>query len=102
MAQTSQPRNPRHAPEPIAAALPLRDELAPYHLMDEVRLVGALVERAVYTADERRRITETARRLVHAVRAGKGRYGGIDAFLGPPGRRLGRARLVPRLTSAAA
>ena len=82
MAQTRQPRNPRHTAEPsIAAALPARDELAPYHLMDEVRLVGALVERAVYTADERRRITDTARRLVHAVRAGKGRYGGIDAFL---------------------
>jgi RHH-type proline utilization regulon transcriptional repressor/proline dehydrogenase/delta 1-pyrroline-5-carboxylate dehydrogenase len=82
MAQTSQPRNPRHTAKPaIAAALPPRDELAPYHLMDEIRLVGALVERAVYTADERRRITDAARRLVHAVRAGKGRYGGIDAFL---------------------
>ncbi len=58
-----------------------RDELSAYHLMDEIRLVGALVERAVYTTDERRRIADTARRLVHAARAGKGAHGGIDAFM---------------------
>ena len=49
--------------------------------MDEVRLVGGLIERAVYTTDERRRIADTARRLVHAVRAARGRDGGIDAFV---------------------
>ena len=49
--------------------------------MDEVRLVGGLIERAVFTADERRRIADTARRLVHAVRAARGRHGGIDAFV---------------------
>jgi RHH-type proline utilization regulon transcriptional repressor/proline dehydrogenase/delta 1-pyrroline-5-carboxylate dehydrogenase len=65
MAQTSDARNLSQA----SPALPGRDEIASYHLMDEVRLVGALIERAVYTTDERRRIADTARRLVHAVRA---------------------------------
>ena len=77
MAQTSDARNLSQAP----AALPPRDEIASYHLMDEVRLVGGLIERAVFTGDERRRIADTARRLVHAVRAAHGRHGGIDAFV---------------------
>ena len=77
MAQTSDVRNLSQA----QPALPPRDEIASYHLMDEVRLVGGLIERAVYTTDERRRIADTARRLVHAVRAARGRDGGIDAFV---------------------
>ncbi len=77
MAQTRDARNLSQAP----SALPPRDEIASYHLMDEVRLVGGLIERAVYTTDERRRIADTARRLVHAVRAAHGQHGGIDAFV---------------------
>lgn len=77
MAQTSDARNLSRMPP----ALPPRDEVASYHLMDEVRLVGGLIERAVYTTDERRRIADTARRLVHAVRAARGQHGGIDAFV---------------------
>ncbi len=58
-----------------------RDEISEFHLRDEARLVGGLVERAVYTADERRRIAELARKLVGTARAGRARHGGIDAFM---------------------
>jgi RHH-type proline utilization regulon transcriptional repressor/proline dehydrogenase/delta 1-pyrroline-5-carboxylate dehydrogenase len=61
--------------------LPSREELPSYHLRDEAQLVGALAERAIYTEDERRRIAEVARRLVHAARAGRAKYSGIDAFM---------------------
>ncbi len=62
-------------------ALPPRDEIAAYHLMDEARLVGGLTERAIYTSDERRRIAELARRFVTNVRADQQTHGGLDAFL---------------------
>jgi RHH-type proline utilization regulon transcriptional repressor/proline dehydrogenase/delta 1-pyrroline-5-carboxylate dehydrogenase len=58
-----------------------RDEISSYLLMDEKRLVGGLIERAVYTADERRRAGEIARRLVHTARSKLASHGGIDAFL---------------------
>ena len=61
--------------------LPPRDEIAAHNLMDEQRLVGALIERAVFTEDERRRAQEAARRLVHATRASKGEHAGVDAFM---------------------
>ena len=48
----------------MAARLPPRDEIAAYHLFDEPRLMGGLVERAIYTEDERRRIGDLASRLV--------------------------------------
>ncbi|MEZ5842127.1 MAG: bifunctional proline dehydrogenase/L-glutamate gamma-semialdehyde dehydrogenase PutA [Hyphomicrobiaceae bacterium] len=60
---------------------PPRDEIAAYHMMEELRLVGGLIERAVYTSDERRRIADLARRLVHATRASQHKHSGIDAFL---------------------
>ncbi|HXF55491.1 MAG TPA: bifunctional proline dehydrogenase/L-glutamate gamma-semialdehyde dehydrogenase PutA [Hyphomicrobiaceae bacterium] len=61
--------------------LPPRDEIAAYYLYDETRLVGGLIERAVYTEHERRRIADIARRLVEAVRAGRQHDSGIDAFM---------------------
>ncbi len=61
--------------------LPPRDEIAAHYLMDEQRLVGALIERAVFTEDERRRAQDAARRLVHATRANKAEFSGIDAFM---------------------
>ncbi|HEX7075702.1 MAG TPA: bifunctional proline dehydrogenase/L-glutamate gamma-semialdehyde dehydrogenase PutA [Hyphomicrobiaceae bacterium] len=61
--------------------IPPRDEIAAYHLMDEQRLVGALIERAIFAEDERRRIGDLARRFVHAARAGRHKYSGIDAFM---------------------
>ncbi len=61
--------------------VPPREEIAPYHLIEEKRLVGALVERAIFAEDERRRIADLARRLVHAARAGRHKYSGVDAFM---------------------
>ena len=58
-----------------------RDEIASYHLADESRLLGSLLERAVYTADERRAAGALATRLVAAARSERGRHGGIDAFM---------------------
>ena len=63
------------------AMLPPRDEIASHHLIDEPRLVGGLIERAVYTEDERRRTADIARRLVHAARANHMNHAGVDAFM---------------------
>ncbi|MDX2257566.1 MAG: bifunctional proline dehydrogenase/L-glutamate gamma-semialdehyde dehydrogenase PutA [Hyphomicrobiaceae bacterium] len=63
------------------AELPPRHEIAAAHLTEEGRLVGGLIERAVFSADERRRTGEIARQLVHAARAGHQRFGGVDAFM---------------------
>ncbi|HUS96731.1 MAG TPA: bifunctional proline dehydrogenase/L-glutamate gamma-semialdehyde dehydrogenase PutA, partial [Hyphomicrobiaceae bacterium] len=51
------------------------------HLYDENRLVGGLIERAIYTSDERRRAHDLARRLVEAMRKSAPNEAGIDAFL---------------------
>ncbi len=64
-----------------AGRLPSFDEIATHHLIDETRLVGGLVERAVYTEDERRRTAEIARRLVQDARADQSQHGGVDAFM---------------------
>ncbi|WP_372641453.1 bifunctional proline dehydrogenase/L-glutamate gamma-semialdehyde dehydrogenase PutA [Hyphomicrobium sp.] len=61
--------------------LPNRDEFAAQYLMDEQRLVGALIERALFTEDERRRTADVARRLVHTARAAKASHAGVDAFM---------------------
>jgi RHH-type proline utilization regulon transcriptional repressor/proline dehydrogenase/delta 1-pyrroline-5-carboxylate dehydrogenase len=70
----------RTAPQ-AAIELPPRDEIASYHLVEEMRLVGGLIERAIYTEDERRRTADIARRLVHSARAGRHKFSGIDAFM---------------------
>ncbi|MEQ1717864.1 MAG: proline dehydrogenase family protein, partial [Hyphomicrobium sp.] len=64
-----------------ARDLPSRDEIAAHHLMDEHRTIGALIERAVFTEDERRRAGDIARHLVHATRASKSLHGNVDAFM---------------------
>jgi RHH-type transcriptional regulator, proline utilization regulon repressor / proline dehydrogenase / delta 1-pyrroline-5-carboxylate dehydrogenase len=61
--------------------LPPRDEVSAYHLADESRLIGSLIERAHSTPDEQRRTGEIARNLVHAIRANPANHGGIDAFM---------------------
>jgi RHH-type transcriptional regulator, proline utilization regulon repressor / proline dehydrogenase / delta 1-pyrroline-5-carboxylate dehydrogenase len=66
---------------PMTLTLPPRDEIAAYHLFDELRLMGGLVERAIYTEDERRRISELAGRLARAARTNRDKHGGIDAFM---------------------
>jgi len=65
----------------LAGDLLPRDEIAQYHLYDETRLVGGLIERAIYTADERRRAHDLATRLVRAMRAASPADLGVDAFL---------------------
>ncbi|PWT84491.1 MAG: bifunctional proline dehydrogenase/L-glutamate gamma-semialdehyde dehydrogenase [Proteobacteria bacterium] len=61
--------------------LPARDEIAAYHLFDEARLVSGLAERAIVTADERRRVAQLAGQLVRSARASRHRHGGVDAFM---------------------
>ncbi len=61
--------------------LPPMDEISAHHLIDETRLVGGLIERAIYSADERRRAIEIARRLVMDARSRQGQHGGVDAFM---------------------
>ncbi len=73
--------------EPTAAVrekaqpLPPRDEIAAHHLIDETRLLDRLLERAVFSEDERRRSAEIARRLVHSARASHDKHAGVDAFM---------------------
>ena len=74
------------AKTPVADAVPQlaqpsRDEIAAYHLMDERRLLSGLAERAICTADERRRVADLASRLVRSARASRHRHGGVDAFM---------------------
>jgi RHH-type transcriptional regulator, proline utilization regulon repressor / proline dehydrogenase / delta 1-pyrroline-5-carboxylate dehydrogenase len=69
------------AEEALPLVLPARDEMAAYHLFDENRLTSGLVERAIFTADERRRIAELAARLVRSARSSRHRHGGVDAFM---------------------
>jgi RHH-type proline utilization regulon transcriptional repressor/proline dehydrogenase/delta 1-pyrroline-5-carboxylate dehydrogenase len=64
-----------------ARGLPPRDEIATYHLMEEDRLVGGLVERAIFTAEEKRRVATLAYRLVEAVREGRQRTSAIDQLM---------------------
>jgi RHH-type proline utilization regulon transcriptional repressor/proline dehydrogenase/delta 1-pyrroline-5-carboxylate dehydrogenase len=81
---------PTRAAPPVGsdAALPPgppRDEIAAWHLMDEAALVDRLMERAIFTADERARIAGRAAQLVRAARANRHKHGGIDAFMGEYG-----------------
>jgi RHH-type proline utilization regulon transcriptional repressor/proline dehydrogenase/delta 1-pyrroline-5-carboxylate dehydrogenase len=69
-----------HSP-PLSADLPARDEISSHLLIDELRLVGGLIERAVFTEDERRRTADLARRLVMSARANRAQHSGIDAFM---------------------
>ena len=78
--RTPAPANKTVAAAP-AAPIPDRDEIASYLLFDERRLVGGLIERAVYTEDERRRIADLAKGFVLKARASQGQHGGIDAFM---------------------
>jgi RHH-type transcriptional regulator, proline utilization regulon repressor / proline dehydrogenase / delta 1-pyrroline-5-carboxylate dehydrogenase len=63
------------------AKLPSRDEISAHYLLDERELLDRLIERAVFSDDERRRSSDLARRLVNGVRADKGKHAGVDAFM---------------------
>ncbi len=61
--------------------LPDRSAIAQQLFADETVLVRKLAAEVQMTADEQRRVAERARELVSAVRAGRRRQGGIDAFM---------------------
>ncbi|MEQ1698213.1 MAG: bifunctional proline dehydrogenase/L-glutamate gamma-semialdehyde dehydrogenase PutA, partial [Hyphomicrobiaceae bacterium] len=65
----------------LLAGLPPFEEISAHHLMDERRLVGDLVERAVFTPDERVRAGDVARSIVTEARGASGKLAGIDAFM---------------------
>ncbi len=61
--------------------VPDRSALWDYTLMDEAVLVRSLVRKARVAPGTRGDIEALARRLVHAVRAGRRQAGGVDAFM---------------------
>jgi RHH-type proline utilization regulon transcriptional repressor/proline dehydrogenase/delta 1-pyrroline-5-carboxylate dehydrogenase len=67
--------------EDLQRSLPPRDEFSAQYLTDEWKLIGALIERAFFAEDERYRIADVARRLVHTARTNKAEHSGIDAFM---------------------
>jgi RHH-type proline utilization regulon transcriptional repressor/proline dehydrogenase/delta 1-pyrroline-5-carboxylate dehydrogenase len=56
-------------------------EISDAHLRDESAVIESLINRIELDKAQQRRIEATARRLVHAVRAGRRPVGGIDAFM---------------------
>lgn len=62
-------------------ALPSRSAIAVRLFADETATVRALAAEAALSVDDQRRVAELARQLVAAVRAGRTRQGGIDAFM---------------------
>ncbi|MEZ5776113.1 MAG: bifunctional proline dehydrogenase/L-glutamate gamma-semialdehyde dehydrogenase PutA [Hyphomicrobiaceae bacterium] len=73
--------SPERLTGPDTPDLPSRDDIAQHYLADEARVLGALIVRAMMSGDEKRRVEDLAKRLVHAGRAGRQKFGGIDAFL---------------------
>jgi RHH-type proline utilization regulon transcriptional repressor/proline dehydrogenase/delta 1-pyrroline-5-carboxylate dehydrogenase len=61
--------------------LPSRDDIARLYLADEAKLVRSLAQEARLTQEERGRAEDLARRLVHAARAGRRKFGGVDRFM---------------------
>jgi RHH-type proline utilization regulon transcriptional repressor/proline dehydrogenase/delta 1-pyrroline-5-carboxylate dehydrogenase len=65
----------------VSPKLPSREAIGEALLADEDKLVGALIEKARFSAAERQRIKSVATRLVVAARAGRHESGGVDSFL---------------------
>ena len=61
--------------------LPSRSAIAARLFADETATVRALAAEAALSAEDQRRVAELARQLVAAVRAGRTKQGGIDAFM---------------------
>jgi len=61
--------------------LPDRSAIAAHTLIDETELVHNLIERARFAENQRGDVESIARRLVHAVRAGRRQSGGVDEFM---------------------
>jgi RHH-type proline utilization regulon transcriptional repressor/proline dehydrogenase/delta 1-pyrroline-5-carboxylate dehydrogenase len=62
-------------------ALPSRSAIAARLFADETATVRVLAAEAALSADDQKRVAELARQLVAAVRAGRTKQGGIDAFM---------------------
>ncbi|GBF25749.1 bifunctional protein PutA [bacterium MnTg02] len=58
-----------------------RSNITAHYLTDETALVNALIEKARLSRAENRKVEDIARQLVQAVRVGRRRFGGIDAFI---------------------
>ena len=61
--------------------LPDRSAIAAHTLIDETELVHSLIERARFDDAQLTEVEAIARRLVHAVRAGRRQSGGVDEFM---------------------
>jgi RHH-type proline utilization regulon transcriptional repressor/proline dehydrogenase/delta 1-pyrroline-5-carboxylate dehydrogenase len=72
---------PAHARAGDAPQLPSREAIAALFLKDEAEVVAGLLGPADFTAAERQRIAELAKRLVESARASRHSYGGVDAFM---------------------
>ncbi len=77
----AEPRKTIPADAADSSRFPPRDEIAAHLLMDDNRLVDRLIERAVFTEDERRRAAEIARLIAHGARANSLKHAGVDAFM---------------------
>jgi RHH-type transcriptional regulator, proline utilization regulon repressor / proline dehydrogenase / delta 1-pyrroline-5-carboxylate dehydrogenase len=62
-------------------SLPARSEIAAKLFAGEAAVVRQLAAEAALSTGDQRRVTELARQLVAAVRAGRRQQGGIDAFM---------------------
>ena len=65
----------------VQMSFPAQDKLSEYTFADETELVEQLIERARFSSNEARQIDVIARRLAHAARAGRRKFGGVDAFM---------------------
>ncbi|QPC41638.1 bifunctional proline dehydrogenase/L-glutamate gamma-semialdehyde dehydrogenase PutA [Kaustia mangrovi] len=74
----AQPAETLNLPVP---ALPPRDAIAQRLMADEEAVVRELIDRARLDHASKQEVEALARRLVHAVRAGRRETGGIDAFM---------------------
>ncbi|MDP2618893.1 MAG: bifunctional proline dehydrogenase/L-glutamate gamma-semialdehyde dehydrogenase PutA [Hyphomicrobiales bacterium] len=61
--------------------LPLRQAIAADYLAEEAALVRALLPAARLEPEMRARVEKNARRLVEAARAGRRKFGGVDAMM---------------------
>jgi len=67
--------------EDLLAKLPDRSDIAGHYMIDESRLVSGLIERAIVPSDDKLKIEDLAKQLVHSAREGRREYGSIDAFM---------------------
>jgi RHH-type transcriptional regulator, proline utilization regulon repressor / proline dehydrogenase / delta 1-pyrroline-5-carboxylate dehydrogenase len=61
--------------------IPPRSAISALTLADETGVVRSLIERAQLSPQQEAEVASLARRLVHAVRAGRRQTGGVDAFM---------------------